>query len=105
MRREVLSLKEQHSVPAPSTPALADPRPATETPFDVSATIDFDAHVDSKLVDEQSKAENSPGFGESRVDKRPEAPSPDLITHLDEPKAKSFRPEASCSPAALPEKI
>eukprot|EP00973_Karenia_brevis_P002559 349830-Karenia_brevis.AAC.1 len=62
MRREVLSLKEQRSVPAPSASAPADPRPATETPFDVSATIDFDAHLDSKLTDEQSKAALSPGF-------------------------------------------
>eukprot|EP00973_Karenia_brevis_P054831 7622774-Karenia_brevis.AAC.1 len=77
MRQEILSLKEAQAAPAPATPAPADPRPATETPFDVSATMDFDLFTDSKLPDEQSKAEHSPGFGESKVDRLPEAPSPD----------------------------
>eukprot|EP00973_Karenia_brevis_P049473 6864186-Karenia_brevis.AAC.1 len=67
--------------------------------------MDFDAHIDSKLGDEQSKATLSPGFDESRVDKMLEAASPGLITLTDEPKDTSFHPEASSSPAAQPEKI
>eukprot|EP00973_Karenia_brevis_P036563 5040467-Karenia_brevis.AAC.1 len=86
MRQEILSLKEAQATPAPVTPAPADPRPATETPFDVSATIDFDLLTDSKFPDEQSRAEQSPGFGESKEVRLPEAQSPDLITPKDEPK-------------------
>eukprot|EP00973_Karenia_brevis_P066322 9218149-Karenia_brevis.AAC.1 len=47
MRQEILSLKEAQAMPAPVTPAPADRRPASETRFDVSATMDFDLFTDS----------------------------------------------------------
>eukprot|EP00973_Karenia_brevis_P058538 8152733-Karenia_brevis.AAC.1 len=64
MRQEVMNLKESQATPAPATPAPADPRPAFETPFDVSAGMDFDLFGDSKAPGKQSRAEQSPGFGE-----------------------------------------